>query len=328
MLDDRKAAILGALVEAHIVTGGPVSSRAILDDAGLDCSSATIRNELVVLERLGYIAQPHTSAGRIPTDRGFRYYVDHLSPGSLRASARGRIESFFSTVHAEFSRILRETSDLLSEITEYPAVVLGPGLRGHVVRDVHLLPVEPGVVMMVLVTDGGRVFQAVVRPAMPVTPSEIEQATSVLEPALAGRALSDDPVPTADDLPDPVSGLVQLAVRAIGASLDQGREVYVGGASRMVDLWEDLAKLHRVLGLLEREAAVLELLDDRSDGTTVRLGPELQSSEQDLAVVSSAYVAAGSKGRMGVIGPMRMDYRRAIRAVEEISDALEDSLKH
>ena len=115
MLDERKAAILAALVEGHIATGAPVSSRAILDRSGLDCSSATIRNEMVVLERLGLVAQPHTSAGRIPTDRGYRYYVDHLSPDSLRASTRGRIESFFGSVHAEFSRILRQTSELLSE---------------------------------------------------------------------------------------------------------------------------------------------------------------------------------------------------------------------
>lgn len=328
MLDERKAAILGALVEAHIATGEPVSSRAVLDDARLDCSSATIRNELVVLERLGYVAQPHTSAGRLPTDRGYRYYVDHLSPGLLRSSERGRIDAFFSSVHAEFDRILRATSDLLSEVSEYPAVILGPGLRGHLVRDVHLLPVEPGVVMMVLVTDGGRVFQAVVRPATPVTPAEIEEAIASLEPALAGHVLGDDLVSPTEGLSEPVAGLVALSVRAIGASLDRGRDIYVGGTSRMVELWEDLAKLHRVLGLLEREAAVIQLLDDRSEGTTVRLGPEIQAAEQDLAVVSSGYQAAGSRGRMGVIGPMRMDYRRAIRAVEEVSDALGDSLTH
>lgn len=328
MLDERKAAILGALVEAHIATGEPVSSRAVLDDARLDCSSATIRNELVVLERLGYVVQPHTSAGRIPTDRGYRYYVDHLSPDSLRSPARGRIEAFFSSVHAEFSRILRATSELLSEVSEYPAVILGPGLRGHLVRDLHLLPVEPGVVMLVLVTDGGRVYQAVVRPATPVTPAEIEQALSILAPAVSGHLLGVELAPAVEEMPEPVAGLVALSVRAITASLDQGRDVYVGGTSRMVDLWEDLAKLHRVLALLEREAAVVELLDDRAEGTSVRLGPEIRAGEPDLAVVSSAYLAAGSRGRMGVIGPLRMDYRRAIRAVEEVSDALGDSLSH
>ena len=327
MLDDRKAAILAALVEDHIATGAPVSSRAILDRSGLDCSSATIRNDIVVLERLGLVAQPHTSAGRVPTDRGYRFYVDHLSPDALRAPTRGRIETFFGTVHAEFSRILRETSDLLSEITHYPAVVLGPGLRGHIVRDLHLLAVEPDVVVLVVLTETGRVYQSVVRPPRPVGPDEVSAAAAALE-ALKGHELGDETVAPPVDGPPPVAALVGLTMAALSTALDRGREIYVGGASRMVELWEDLAKLHRVLALLEREATVLELLDDRAEGTSVRLGPEMHATEQDLAVVSSAYLAAGAKGRVGVLGPMRMDYRRAIRVVEEVSDALGDSLNH
>jgi len=327
MLDERKAAILGALVEGHIATGAPVSSRAILDRSDLDLSSATIRNEMVVLERLGLVAQPHTSAGRVPTDRGYRYFVDHLSPGSLRASTRGRIDAFFGTVQAEFSRILRETSDLLSEITHYPAVVLGPGLRGHVVRDVHLLAVEPDVIVLVLVTETGRVHQSLVRPQAPVSPDEVAEAAAALD-TLVGRELSDDLVSPPTATPARVATLVGLTMSAIAGALDRNREIYVGGASRMVELWEDLAKLHRVLALLEREATVLELLDDRAEGTSVRLGPEIHAAEQDLAVVSSGFLAAGAKGRVGVLGPMRMDYRRAIRVVEEVSDALGDSLNH
>ena len=327
MLDDRKAAILAALVEDHIATGAPVSSRAILDRSGLDCSSATIRNDIVVLERLGLVAQPHTSAGRVPTDRGYRFYVDHLSPDALRAPTRGRIETFFGTVHAEFSRILRETSDLLSEITHYPAVVLGPGLRGHIVRDLHLLAVEPDVVVLVVLTETGRVYQSVVRPPRPVGPDEVSAAAAALE-ALKGHELGDETVVPPVDGPPPVAALVGLTMAALSTALDRGREIYVGGASRMVELWEDLAKLHRVLALLEREATVLELLDDRAEGTSVRLGSEIHAAEPDLAVVSATYLAAGARGRVGVLGPMRMDYKRSIRVVEEVSDALGDSLNH
>jgi heat-inducible transcriptional repressor len=125
-----------------------------------------------------------------------------------------------------------------------------------------------------------------------------------------------------------VAALVGLTMAALSTALDRGREIYVGGASRMVELWEDLAKLHRVLALLEREATVLELLDDRAEGTSVRLGSEIHAAEQDLAVVSATYLAAGARGRVGVLGPMRMDYKRSIRVVEEVSDALGDSLNH
>jgi heat-inducible transcriptional repressor len=327
MLDDRKATILGALVETYIDSGEPVSSRAILEHSGLDCSSATVRNDLVVLEHDGYIVKPHTSAGRIPTDRGYRYYVDHLSPSSARTPTRPLIDHFFSTVHAELGRILRETSDLLSDITKYPAVVLGPGLRGHVLRDVHLLGVEPGVALLVLVTEAGRVHQSVLRCALPCTPSEVSTAQEVLQEVLVGSVISDDAgAGSPEDLPEAARALVGEAMQAVADGAGTGRDIYVGGASRMVDLWEDLAKLQGILSLLEREPAVLELLDDDGEGTTVRLGPETGADEEDLAVVSTPYAGGGSRGRMGVLGPLRMDYRRTIRVVEEVSEALGETL--
>ncbi|MEE9297987.1 MAG: heat-inducible transcriptional repressor HrcA [Acidimicrobiia bacterium] len=327
MLDDRKAAILAALVEDHIATGAPVSSRAVLEGSGLGCSTATIRNEFVVLEQDGLIAKPHASAGRIPTDRGYRYYVDHLSPGSLLGTTRLRIDTFFATVHNELERILRETTDLLSDLTSFPAIVLGPGLRGHAIKDARVLAVEPGVALFILVTDGGRVHQALLRPAVPATPTELGVLQEILDEVLIGAVLADDtPEFETGDLPMPVAELLGLVADAIDDAAESGRDVYVGGTSRMVDLWEDLAKLHRILALLERDAGLPELLGDQTDRTTVRIGPETGTDEDDLAVVAASYGGGGTRGRMGVLGPLRMDYRRTIRVVEEISDALGDSL--
>lgn len=326
MLDERKAAILAALVEDHIASGAPVSSRAVLERSRLSCSTATIRNEFVALETDGYIAKPHTSAGRIPTDRGYRYYVDHLSPGSLLDTTRTRIDTFFATVQTEVERILRETTELLTDITHYPAVVLGPGLRGHTIKDLRLLGVEPGVLLLVIVTDGGRVHQTMVRLAVPVTPEELARAQGAIESELVGTVLSDDAPEFADaDEPAPVIALLGLVGDAVGDAAAAGRDIYIGGTSRMVELWEDLAKLHRVLGLLEREAAVTDLLE--GDETTVRIGPETGTGEDDLAVVAASYRDGAGSGRMGVLGPMRMDYRRTIRVIEEVSEALGESLE-
>jgi heat-inducible transcriptional repressor len=119
---------------------------------------------------------------------------------------------------------------------------------------------------------------------------------------------------------------VGRALEVVADVADSGRDIYVGGTSLMAELWEDLAKLHNILALVERETTVLQLLDDAAEGTTVRLGTEIPLLEQDLAVVSAPYLVGGSRGRMGVLGPLRMDYRRAIRAVQEVSDALGDSL--
>jgi heat-inducible transcriptional repressor len=329
MLDERKAAILRELVEGYIRTGEPMSSRAIVE-AGLDCSSATVRNELAVLEGDGYIMKPHTSAGRVPTDRGYRYYIDHLSRGPLRTSTQARIEHFFSSMHSELSRMLKETSDLLSEVTNYPAVVLGPGLRGQSIRDVHLAAVEPGVVLLVLVTAAGRVNQSVLRLATPVTPGEMHDVERTLLDRFDGVVIGEEGVfefaDDADDLPDAGRRLYRRALEAVDHAASDRPEVYLGGTSRMTALWEDLAKLHRILGLLDREASILGLIEQEGKGASVHLGRELSAGEDDLAVVSAAYEAGGASGRMGVFGPMRMDYRRTIRVVEEISDALGDSL--
>ncbi len=128
MLDDRRSRVLQALVEEYIATGLPVSSQAILERSGLPVSSATIRNDVARLEAYGFVEQPHTSAGRVPTAAGYRFYVDHTSPARLRTATRSRIDSFFSDVHRELSRVLKETTGLLAEVSHSPAVVIGPAL--------------------------------------------------------------------------------------------------------------------------------------------------------------------------------------------------------
>ena len=330
MLDDRKAAVLGALVEEYIRTGEPVSSRAVLDHSQLTCSSATIRNELVVLEREGMIIKPHTSAGRIPTDIGYRYYIDHLGAGSLRRPTQTRIDHFFASMHVELDRMLKQTSRLLAEVSHYPSVVVGPGVRGQTVRDAHLLPVEPAAVLLVLVTEPGRVTQSLLRLPEPVSPIEVGKAEAAIAESLSGRRLVAPEEGGLDlgevDLPPAAADLVARANQAVLDAARADREVFLGGTSLMATLWEDLAKLHRILALLEREAAVLELLDDQSAETSVRLGTEIHAGEEDLAVVSTPYEGAGATGRMGVFGPMRMDYKRTIKVVEEVSDALGDTL--
>ncbi len=326
MLDERKAAVLAALVEEHIRTGEPVSSRTILDHSPLHCSSATIRNEMVVLERDGYIVKPHTSAGRVPTDRGYRYYIDHLSADTLRPSGHARVEHFFATIHVELDRMLKQTSELLADVAHYPAVVVGPPVQGQTLRDVHLLPVGPDSVLLVLVTERGRVTQSLLRLGVPVAPTEVSQAQKALADVVGGRSFDDSGAEAPLDLPLPVAHLVGRALQAVTEAARADRPVFLGGTSLMATLWVDLAKLHRILALLEREATVLQLVDDASRHTTVRLGAEVPAGEEDLAVVSAPFEAAGATGRVGLFGPRRMDYRRAIEAVEEVGDALGDTL--
>ena len=330
MLDERKTAILGALVEEYIRTGDAVSSRAILERSDLTCSSATVRNELVMLEREGFIMKPHASAGRIPTDSGYRYYIDSMAPGALQHSTHTRIEQFYASMHAELDRMLKQTSALLSEITHYPSVVVGPGVRGQTVRDAHLLPVGPDAVLLVIITDRGRVTQSLLRFPESVSPAEVSIAEEALAEIVGGLQVAETLGENIDlsrfELPAAAAAVLEQATEALVEAARSDREVFLGGTSLMATLWEDLAKLHRILALLEREASVLDLVGGPSAETMVRLGSEIHAGEDDLAVVSTRYGGTDSGGRMGVFGPMRMDYKRTIKVVEEVSDALGDSL--
>jgi len=330
MLDERKSEIVRAVVEEHIRTGEPVSSQAILDASGLSVSPATVRNDLASLETDGYVVQPHTSAGRIPTALSFRYYVDHLSPRRLRRQNQARIAEFFSSVHMELGRLLKSTTTLLSEITHYPAVVTSPGASPRRFGAAHLVQVGAQALLVVLVADGGQIVQEVLRLGQPADPTEVEAAERMVRTMMVHSDLSmhdlADAIPP--KTPDAIRHIVEAVLFSIPHASVTEREVYVRGTSQMATVWEDLAKVQSVLEILEREAALLELLAAMPVGTAVQIGEELGlSSDVDVAMVSTSYDVAGEpSGRLGVIGPMRMDYGRAISAVEKVGDGLGESL--
>jgi heat-inducible transcriptional repressor len=333
MLDDRRSQVLQALVEEYISTGQPVSSRAVLVNSGLNVSSATIRNDLAKLESYGFISQPHTSAGRIPTPQGYRYYVDHCSPARLRSATRVRIESFFTDVHHELSRLLKETSGMLSDISHYPAVVIGPGLGTESVSGVHLVHLGDSVLLAVIVAHSGRVSREIVRLSFDPADNDLAHAEVLLERCYADANLEDGAEAvmqlSAGDIPTKVRAIINAVAASLRRSEESTSDIYVGGTSQLAALWEDLAAMSAVLGLIEREAVLRDILESDQAGTAVRIGSELNMDDVDLSVVSTTYEAGEhGSGRIGVLGPMRMDYRRTIKIVGEVGDGLADSLGH
>jgi len=328
MLEDRRSEILRALVEEHIRSGEPVSSRAIVERARLSVSTATVRHDLTALESEGFVIQPHTSAGRIPTSAAYRYYVDHLGPGRLRSTAQAKINTFFGDVHLELSKLLKETSDLLAEVTDLPAVVVAPALMGDRVRAVHSVQITGDQVLLIVVTDGGRVLQQRTRVRVPITTRELEEAQRVVSAAAVGRdigaglMISDDEM---GQLEEPVREAVLSLNDGLHLAAGSGTEMFIGGTQRMTAVWEDLSAVQRILEVLAREAEVMKILAVAS-GTSIQIGAELPVHDVDLAVVSTTYDAGSSGGSVGVIGPMRMNYKRAISAVEEVSRELEDRI--
>ncbi|MCL1692523.1 MAG: heat-inducible transcriptional repressor HrcA [Actinomycetia bacterium] len=327
MLDDRKARVLQALVEEYIRTGEPVSSRMILDRSALDVSSATIRNEVARLESYGFVAQPHTSSGRIPTHQGYRYYVDHCSPARLRSATHDRIRSFFADVHSEVSRLLKQTSGLVADITHLPAVVISPQAEVDRIHAVHLVRLGASAVLVVTIAETGQVAQHVVTLSFEPTDDQIDEAERVLERVYAGRDLAEadgDQRLKSGDLPDLVRRIIDPVHLEIQRVEGAAPQLFIGGTSQLAGLWADLAIVHHMLDLLERDSDLQAILGESTDGTSVRIGEEIGDT-LDLAVVSTSFGSRGT-GRVGVIGPMRMDYRRTIRVVEEISENLEESL--
>lgn len=325
--DDRRDEVLRALVEEHIRTGEPVSSKTVLESTGLPVSGATIRNELAALEREGYAVQPHTSAGRVPTARAYRYYVDHLSPAKLHTPTQRRISEFFATMHVELGRLLKATTELLTDLTQYPSVAIGPGATGEVVRATHLVQTGAKTALLVVVTASGRVAQELCRLPEPMTTKELERAEEVLTRTVVGREISSstDFGLRQADVPGPVRAALTVVEDALRDASARTADVYVGGTRQMATVWDNLSTVQRVLEVLEREAILLTMLGG-AEGTSIRIGDELPTDDVDLAVVSTGYEVAAGEGRVGVIGPMRMDYRKVISAVEGVSRELGDRM--
>lgn len=324
--EDRRNAVLRALVEEHIRTGEPVSSRAVLDTTGLAASGATIRNELASLEREGYAVQPHTSAGRVPTAKAYRYYVDHISPGKPRSVVQTRVAEFYASMHMELGKLLKATTELLTDITRYPAVAIGPGPHGEKVKALHLVQMGALTALVVVVTETGRVSQELLDLQDPVTPAELDRVEQYLEGVVVGSDLGSWPEQAGAELAPTEAAVVAATRDALDRTARQSADIYVGGTRQMATVWDNLATVHRVLEVLEREAKLLEIVA-RSPGTTIRIGDELGiSAGMDMAVVSSSFEGGPAEGRLGVIGPMRMDYRSAIAAVEIVSRELGDRM--
>jgi heat-inducible transcriptional repressor len=325
-LDDRKAAILQAVVREYIETAQPVGS-AHVSRTGLGVSPATVRNEMALLEREGYLIQPHTSAGRVPTDKGYRFFVDQLTtPGALAPTQRQQVRDFFAHAHGEIEQMLHDTSRLLSNLTDYAAVVIAPAHEGAVVRSVQLVGLGPRVVLAVAVLSNGSVEKRTLELTHDIGDERVAAAGAHLALHLTARTLAGLAVdiPATGDVA--TDDLVRRAQHAFTPDHDaESDHVFVGGASRMVAAFDAVETVRRVLALLEQQYVVVGLLQDLLDrGLTVSIGAEMGvESLAECAVVVAPYDVEGERaGTIGVLGPTRMHYPEAMAAVAVVSERL------
>jgi len=329
MLDERKAAILRAVVEEYIETAQPVGSGAVAPV--VKASPATVRNEMVALEQEGYLRQPHTSAGRVPTDKGYRFFVDGLSePAKLASGQVHQVKEFFATAHGELESLLHDTTRLLSDLTQYAAVVTAPDQESAALRSVQLVGLGPRTALLVVVLSNGAVGKHTIELDVDTGEERLAAATAHLMAHLGGLGVAAVPstIPATGDAG--TDAATAKAMEALRSGTDgEPAPVFVGGAARMAAAFDAVEQVRQVLSILEQQYVVVTVLSDViARGLQVAIGSEtglVPLSECSLVV--APYAIEGERaGTIGVLGPTRMNYPQALAAVAAVSRRLGDHL--
>jgi heat-inducible transcriptional repressor len=335
-LTDRQRTILGGVVESYVETGEPVGSRSLVERTRLAVSPSTVRSELAELEARGLLTHPHTSAGRIPTERGYRYYADRLlerldpKPGGFPLD--------LTSVRSEVDAALQATTEMLSELTRLLAMVSAPPLGTATVRHVEVLLLQPQVVMVVVITSTGSVTKRLYRFDEPVDPGLANWAGQYLNERVAGLELGSHALRRRFEDPSlgPRENAFLASVQTLFAEALATEEqiLYVGGTAGLFEdlRGEELGAYHRLMEVLEKRAALLDVVSQALDPRRpfVRVGPELeQPAMWDLSLVGATYgLPNRTLGAVTLLGPLRMDYEKALRTVRaaahELSQFVED----
>jgi heat-inducible transcriptional repressor len=330
-LDERKLEVLRAIVEDYVATQEPVGSRALVERHHLRVSPATIRNDMAILEDEGYIRQPHTSAGRVPTNRGYRLFVDKLSTIKPLSPAERRAIERFMLGAVDLDDVVHRTVRLLAQLTRQVAVVQYPSLARSCVRHLELVPISTTRLMLVMITDTGRVEQRLVELPGPIPDTEVNQLRQAINEKLVGIRLSDTP-PLVQSLVDEAESRRRPTLAAISSVLLEtlvertDERIALAGTANLARgaLLDFQGTLRPILEALEEEVVLLKLIGNTEPDATVTrvlIGDENEIEHlRSTSVVSTGYGPGSTAvGGMGVLGPTRMDYPATIATVGAVA---------
>ena len=339
MLDERAKTLLKALVERYIADGQPVGSRTLSRASGLELSPATIRNVMADLEDLGLIASPHTSAGRVPTARGYRLFVDMMM--TARPLEKGQYSADLANVRDQLQpdqpqRVIAQAAQLLSTLSHYVGVVTAPRRPG-VVRHIEFLRLSEHRVLLILVTGDGDVQNRMIMTTRDYTQSELVEATNYVNAHYVGldiEGMRDRLRSEIDALRGEIAQLMQAAVQT-GAEAETGEQIVVSGERNLLgvqDFGQNMGSLRKLFDLFEKKADLMRLLEvsSRAEGVRIYIGGESGVVPfEELSVVSAPYEVNGRVvGTVGVIGPTRMAYDRMVQIVDITSRLVSNVLSH
>jgi heat-inducible transcriptional repressor len=335
-LDDRKLEVLRAIVEDYVTTREPVGSKALVERHHLAVSPATVRNDMAVLEEEGYIRQPHTSAGRVPTDRGYRLFVDKLSRVKPLSPAERRAIERFLIGAVDLDDVVHRTVRLLAQLTRQVAIVQYPSLAKSAVRHLELVPISTTRLLVVMITDTGRVEQRIAELPAPVAADDVTQLRQMINERLGGRRLTDTP-PVVQAMVEEAShglraAMTSLATVLLETLVERAEErIALAGTANLTrgGILDFQGSLRPILEALEEEVILLKLFSEVEGSTLrVRIGDENEIEDlRSTSVVSTGYgPGATVVGGLGVLGPTRMDYPSTIATVRAVARYVGDLL--
>jgi len=335
-VEDRKLEVLRAIISDFITTNEPVGSKALVERHNLGVSPATIRNDMAALEEEGLIQQPHTSAGRVPTDAGYRVFVDKLTSIKPLSSAERRAIERFLNEAVDLDGVVQNAVRALAQLTRNVAVVQYPSLSRSRVRHMETVLLSPVRLMLVLITDTGRVEQRVVELPGPVQDSDVAELRTVLNGKLKDQRLADAPT-IIGELPTAVAGHLRGLVTTLSSVLLEAlvehpsERVVMAGSANLTEHALDFPAIRPVLEALEEQVVLLRLLDQQNSAAgqiLVRIGNENPyEGLQTASVVSAGYGTAGiALGGVGVLGPRRMDYAHTMARVAAVASYMGELL--
>ena len=338
-MDSRKQQILIAIIHDYIATAEPVGSRTIARKYKLGISPATIRNEMADLEEMGYIEQPHTSAGRVPSERGYRYYVDYLMQREeLTREEQGLVRQSYEAKVKGVGEIIQYTGKLMAQLTNCTAVVLSTQRGSNAFRHIQLVQMTPEKALLIVVMDNGTVHHRLIEMSDSITQSDLDTISAVLNAKLQGRTMERIKMTLLNEIYFELAKhehILNMAMELVDHSLSMDVEdkIYLGGVFNILNQPEfhNVDKVKTMLGILEQEKMLGSIMADgfRSDGVTVRIGGEISNDQmRDCSMVMATYSVKGKpQGSVGVLGPTRMDYARMVTVVDYMTKNLSLALE-
>jgi heat-inducible transcriptional repressor len=332
LLTDRQLLILQVIVDDFIRSAQPVGSRSLSKKEDISFSSATIRNEMADLEELGYIEKTHTSSGRVPSEKGYRYYVDHLlSPQALNQQDVSIIQSIFAEKIYEFEKIIQRSAKILSELTNYTSIVLGPAASINKLKKIQIIPLNKETAVAIFVTDTGHVENRTFSLPASIDASDLEKTVNILNARLAGVPLED----LNDKIYKEVAMLLRqhihnydLMLHTVADSLKMPvtEKLFFGGKTNMLSQPEfhDISKIRTLLTMIDQEEWIYNLIRKDSAGIHVKIGTENNISAMDnCSLITATYSVGVEKlGTIAILGPTRMEYSRVIGLLQLLSNDL------